>query len=108
MNSGDTVRDLGAMLLSGQVEVVDCTGVLGPDTPIIQLPPDFAKPTPKVEINKISEYDDDGPFFAWNWMVLVSIRARILTRRITGLPVKIFRTGLPIRWMCSGWWRRSM
>jgi len=58
------------MLLSGQVEVVDCTGVLGPDTPIIQLPPEFAKPTPKVEINKISEYDEDGPFFAWNWMVL--------------------------------------
>jgi len=58
------------MLLSGQVEVVDCTGVLGPDTPIIQLPPEFAKPTPKVEINKISEYDEDGPFFAWNWMIL--------------------------------------
>ena len=70
MSSADTVRDLGAMLLSGQVEVVDCTGVLGPDTPIIQLPPEFAKPTPKVEINKISEYDEDGPFFAWNWMVL--------------------------------------
>jgi kynurenine formamidase len=70
MGSADIVRDLGAMLLSGQVEVVDCTGVLGPDTPIIQLPADFAKPTPKVEINKISEYDEDGPFFAWNWMVL--------------------------------------
>ncbi|MCF6232458.1 MAG: cyclase family protein [Rhodobacteraceae bacterium] len=70
MGSVEIVRDLGAMLLSGQVEVVDCTGVLGPDTPIIQLPPDFAKPTPKVEINKISEYDEDGPFFAWNWMVL--------------------------------------
>jgi len=70
MSSAETVKDLGAMLLSGQVEVVDCTGVLGPDTPIIQLPPEFAKPTPKVEINKISEYDEDGPFFAWNWLVL--------------------------------------
>ena len=70
MSSAETVKDLGAMLLSGQVEVVDCTGVLGPDTPIIQLPPDFAKPTPRVEINKISEYDEDGPFFAWNWLVL--------------------------------------
>lgn len=70
MGSADIVRELGAMLLSGQVEVVDCTGVLGPDTPIIQLPPEFAKPTPRVEINKISEYDEDGPFFAWNWMVL--------------------------------------
>ncbi len=70
MSSTNTITDLGAMLLSGRVEVVDCTGVLGPDTPIIQLPPDFAKPTPKVAINKISEYDEDGPFFAWNWMVL--------------------------------------
>ncbi len=70
MSSAQTVSDIGAMLLSGQVEVVDCTGVLGPDTPIIQLPPEFAKPTPKIEINKISEYDEDGPFFAWNWMIL--------------------------------------
>ncbi len=70
MNGSDVTRELGAMLLSGGVEVVDCSGVLGPETPIIQLPPEFAKPTPKVEIHKISEYDNDGPFFAWNWMVL--------------------------------------
>ncbi|MFT5638568.1 MAG: kynurenine formamidase, partial [Paracoccaceae bacterium] len=61
---------LGSMLLSGQVKVVDCTAVLGPDTPILRLPEDFAKNTPKVEIHKISEYDADGPFFAWNWLKL--------------------------------------
>lgn len=70
MNASDIVENLGAMLATGDVEVVDCSGVLGPDTPILQLPPDFAKNTPKVEIHKISEYDNDGPFFAWNWMVL--------------------------------------
>lgn len=70
MNAADVVNNLGQMLVSGGVEVVDCTGVLGPETPIIQLPADFAKATPKVEIHKISEYDNDGPFFAWNWMVL--------------------------------------
>ncbi|WPZ23317.1 cyclase family protein (plasmid) [Sulfitobacter faviae] len=70
MSATDLMRDFGAMLASGGVEVVDCSGVLGPDTPILQLPADFAKPTPKVEIHKISEYDEDGPFFAWNWMVL--------------------------------------
>ena len=70
MTASQTVADLGAKLLSGEVEVVDLSGKLGPDTPILQLPPDFAKNTPKVEIHKISEYDDDGPFFAWNWMVL--------------------------------------
>jgi kynurenine formamidase len=70
MSTASLLGNLGEMLLSGKVEVVDCTGVLGPDTPILQLPPDFAKNTPKVEIHKISEYDEDGPFFAWNWMVL--------------------------------------
>lgn len=70
MTSTQTLQSLGAMLLSGDIEVVDCTGVLGPETPILQLPADFAKPTPKVEIHKISEYDQDGPFFAWNWLVL--------------------------------------
>ncbi|UWQ45211.1 cyclase family protein [Leisingera aquaemixtae] len=70
MTAANTLDGLGAMILSGQVEVVDCSGTLGPETPILRLPEDFAKNTPKVEIRKISEYDEDGPFFAWNWMVL--------------------------------------
>lgn len=61
---------LGKMLMSGQVKIVDCTAVLGPDTPILRLPEDFATNTPKVEIHKISEYDSNGPFFAWNWLKL--------------------------------------
>lgn len=70
MSSADLLGSLGAMLLSGQVRIVDCTAVLGPDTPILRLPEDFAKNTPKVEIHRISEYDADGPFFAWNWLKL--------------------------------------
>ncbi|SFE26839.1 cyclase family protein [Roseivivax sediminis] len=70
MSATDIVKDLGAQLLAGKVKVVDLSATLGPDTPILHLPPDFAKNTPKVEIHKISEYDEDGPFFAWNWMVL--------------------------------------
>lgn len=70
MGATKVVSELAAMLASGGVEVVDCSGVLGPDTPILQLPPDFARNTPKIEIHKISEYDEDGPFFAWNWLVL--------------------------------------
>lgn len=70
MTSTQTLQSLGAALLSGDVEVVDCTGILGPNTPLLQLPPDFAKNTPKIEIHKISEYDADGPFFAWNWLKL--------------------------------------
>ena len=70
MSSSETLASLGALLLSGQIEIVDCTAPLGPDTPILRLPEDFAKNTPKVEIHKISEYDADGPFFAWNWLKL--------------------------------------
>ena len=70
MSSQDVLGAFGKMLLSGQIKVVDCTTVLGPQTPIIRLPKDFAKETPKVEVHKISEYDSDGPFFAWNWLKL--------------------------------------
>ena len=70
MSSTKILGDLGAMLISGQVRIIDCTAVLGPDTPILRLPKDFARNTPKVEIHKISEYDADGPFFAWNWLKL--------------------------------------
>ncbi|MYA87006.1 MAG: aminotransferase class V-fold PLP-dependent enzyme, partial [Boseongicola sp. SB0662_bin_57] len=64
MNPADLLGQLGTMLMAGQVRIVDCTATLGPDTPILRLPKDFARNTPKVEIHKISEYDADGPFFA--------------------------------------------
>ena len=70
MSGANSLTNLAMMLASGDVKVVDCTGILGPDTPILRLPEDFAKNTPKVEIHKISEYDEDGPFFAWNWLKL--------------------------------------
>ena len=41
------------------VEVVECTRILGPNTPLSQLAPPF-KNTPQVEIHKILRYDD-GP-----------------------------------------------
>jgi kynurenine formamidase len=70
MKSADTLAGLAALLVSGKIEVVDCTGTLGPETPILKLPPELAVDTPKVEIHKISEYDDKGPFWAWNWLKL--------------------------------------
>ena len=61
-------HDLGAALLSSDVEVVECTRILGPNTPLSQLAPPF-KNTPQVEIHKILRYDD-GPVCAWNWLKL--------------------------------------
>jgi kynurenine formamidase len=70
MTATDVLDSLGALLLSGGVKVVDCSGTLGPATPLLKLPPDFARDTPKIEIHRISEYDQDGPFWAWNWLKL--------------------------------------
>lgn len=64
------LRELADGLLSGEVEVVDLSGPLGPDTPLLKLPPELAVDTPKIEIHKISEYDENGPFWAWNWLKL--------------------------------------
>ena len=70
MSSADALAALAGMLASGGIEVVDCTGVLGPKTPLLKLPPDFARDTPPIRIHRISEYDKDGPFWAWNWLEL--------------------------------------
>jgi kynurenine formamidase len=68
MTATTTLGDMGAMIASGGIEVVDCTGILGPSTPLLKLPPELAVDTPAIEIHKISEYDDNGPFWAWNWL----------------------------------------
>lgn len=52
-------------LSSGRLEVVDLTQPLGPDTPVIGLPPMFA-PSPGVTIEVISRYDEKGPAWYWN------------------------------------------
>jgi isatin hydrolase len=64
------LNDLAAALLSGRVEVIDLTATLGPETPLIKLPPSIGLNTPQVEIHTISHYDDKGPFWAWNWLKL--------------------------------------
>ena len=61
---------LGEMLLSGDIKIVDLSAVLGPKTPLLKLPPELAVDTPPIEIHKISEYDKNGPWWAWNWLKL--------------------------------------
>ena len=68
--TGNLLGDLGAALVSGSVRIVDCTATLGPQTPLLRLPADVAKNTPRVRIHPISNYDINGPWWAWNWLEL--------------------------------------
>jgi kynurenine formamidase len=52
-------------LNAGRIRVVDLTQPLGPETPVIGLPPMFA-PSPGVSIDVISRYDEKGPAWYWN------------------------------------------
>jgi kynurenine formamidase len=70
MTAANGLAELASGLVSGKIEVVDLSGPLGPDTPLLKLPPDFAVDTPKIEIHTISAYDKNGPFWAWNWLKL--------------------------------------
>jgi kynurenine formamidase len=56
-------------LKSGRVKVVDLTQPLGPDTPVIDLPPIFAA-SPGLTVEVISKYDDKGPAWYWNTLHL--------------------------------------
>jgi len=63
----DILQQLVAALAGGQVEVVDLTQPLSPDTPVIGLPPQFAA-SPGLTLERLSAYDEKGP--AWYWNVL--------------------------------------
>jgi kynurenine formamidase len=59
------LADLIDSLASGELKVVDLTQPLGPETPVIGLPPIFAS-SPGVTLDVISCYDDKGPAWYWN------------------------------------------
>ena len=54
-----------AELNAGKLKIVDLTQPLGPETPVIGLPPQFAS-SPGVTLDVISRYDDKGPGWYWN------------------------------------------
>ncbi|MGD9904264.1 MAG: cyclase family protein [Vicinamibacterales bacterium] len=60
-----TLTQLVDDLQSGRLRVVDLSQPLGPDTPVIDLPPMFAA-SPGVTIDAISRYDAHGPAWYWN------------------------------------------
>ena len=50
---------------NGRIKVVDLTQPLGPETPVIGLPPIFAA-SPGFSMDEISRYNDKGPGWYWN------------------------------------------
>lgn len=63
---GDPLAALIEGLAAGRIDVIDLTQPLTPTTPVIQLPPPFAN-TPGFEPHVISNFDDKGPVWYWNW-----------------------------------------
>ncbi len=59
------LADLVNALNKGDLKIVDLTQPLGPDTPVIGLPPIFAN-SPGMSIEVISKYDEKGPAWYWN------------------------------------------
>jgi kynurenine formamidase len=59
------LSDFVAALDTGALSVVDLTQPLGPDTPVIGLPPIFGA-SPGFSSDIISRYDDKGPGWYWS------------------------------------------
>lgn len=59
------LAELAAGLDAGRIRVIDLTQPLGPDTPVIGLPPVFGS-SPGVSLEVISRFDDKGPAWYWN------------------------------------------
>ncbi len=59
------LRTFAVAVTAGRIEVVDLTAPLSADTPVIQLPPQFAQTAP-FELEELSRYDDRGPAWYWN------------------------------------------
>ena len=60
-----TLEHFAEALLTGRIEVIDLTAPLSAETPVIQLPPQFAQTAP-FELEELSRYDDRGPAWYWN------------------------------------------
>lgn len=65
----DTLTRLLEELAEGRLEIIDLTQPLGPETPVIDLPPPFA-PSPGLTLEVISRYDERGPAWYWNLLTL--------------------------------------
>src|SRR5262245_40783417 len=59
------LSQLAEAIEAGRIRIIDLTQPLGPDTPVIGLPPQFGS-SPGVSLEVISRFDDKGPAWYWN------------------------------------------
>ena len=59
------LSELAEAIEAGRIRIIDLTQPLGPDTPVIGLPPQFGS-SPGVSLEVISKFDDRGPAWYWN------------------------------------------
>jgi len=59
------LTQLADALSDGSIRIVDLTQPLGPDTPVIGLPPMFGQ-SPGRTMEAVSHFDDKGPGWYWN------------------------------------------
>ncbi len=64
MNASQILTEMIWAFSTRAINVVDLTAPLGPETPVLYLPPQLGKNTLKFKMHKTSEYDSDGPWWA--------------------------------------------
>jgi len=60
------LADLVTLIGSGAIRVIDLTQPLEAGTPVINLPEEAGKNSPGFSMKAISNFDADGPAWAWN------------------------------------------
>jgi kynurenine formamidase len=68
-NAAALLQQLVQALDGGRLKIVDLTAPLGPETPVIGLPPMFAS-SPGVSVTQLSRFDNAGPGWYWNAITL--------------------------------------
>jgi kynurenine formamidase len=63
------LEQLVSELNAGTIRIIDLTQPLGPETPVIGLPPQFGA-SPGVTMDVISRFDDKGPAWYWNTITM--------------------------------------
>ncbi|MEP6619207.1 MAG: cyclase family protein [bacterium] len=62
------LASLVGLIRQGTINIVDLTHPLNEHTPVISLPPEIGRSSPGFTKTTISNFDDHGPGWAWNFL----------------------------------------